>query len=130
MWNCQLIWWILMYLFKQRSIETFCWSEEISMLETRLCNFRWSLNFSSHIMNSTRPKIGFSCTNFLRSIVVLVFAIISALHNFRSYSFRNKMINLVLLIKYRFDFRLQFDINKKCISEGFTEILLKNGTYN
>ena len=40
------------------------------------------------------------------------------------------MINLVLLIKYRFDFRLQFDINKKCIFEGFTEILLNNGTYN
>ena len=89
----------------------------------------WIFQLISWIVQD-RVDVGFSCTNFLRSIVVLVFAIISALHNFRSYSFRNKMINLVLLIKYRFDFRLQFDINKKCIFEGFTEILLNNGTYN
>ena len=37
------------------------------------------------------------------------------------------MINLVMVIKYHFDFRLQFDINKNSIFQGFTEILLNNG---
>ena len=31
----------------------------------------------------------------------------------RFLSLRNKMVNLVLVIKYHFNFRLQFDINKK-----------------
>ena len=35
-----------------------------------------------------------------------------------------------MVIKYNFDFRLQFDINKKSIFQGFTEILLNNGTCN
>ena len=40
------------------------------------------------------------------------------------------MINLVMVIKYHFDFRLRFDINKKSIFQAFTEILLNNGTCN
>ena len=76
------------------------------------------------MINSTREKIVFNCTNCSRSIVALVFALATALNKFRFHSIRNKMINLVLVIKYHFDFQLQFDINKKCIFQGFTEILL------
>ena len=36
-----------------------------------------------------------------------------ALNKFRFHSLINKRINLVLVTKYHFDFRLQFDINKK-----------------
>ena len=35
-----------------------------------------------------------------------------------------------MVINYHFDFRLQFDINKKCIFQGFTEILFNNGMCN
>ena len=63
-------------------------------------------------------------------IVPLVFALATALSKFCFRSLRDKMINLVMVIKYHFDFRLQFDINKKSIFQGFTEILLKNGTCN
>ena len=75
------------------------------------------------MMNSTRAKIGFSCTNYFRSIVMLVFALITALNKFSFYSFRNIMFNLVLVITYHFDFRLQFDINKICIFQGLTEMV-------
>ena len=34
------------------------------------------------------------------------------------------MINLVLVIKYRFDFRLKFDINKKNISKVFSYLII------
>ena len=93
-------------------------------------NFRLSVKFSVHMINSTRDKIGFNCTNYFRSIVVLVLALAIALNKFHFRSLRNKMINLVLVIKYHFDFRLLFDINKKYIFQGFTEILLNNGTRN
>ena len=63
-------------------------------------------------------------------IVLLVFALATALSKFCFRSLRDKMINLVMVIKYHFDFRLQFDINKKSIFQGFTEILLNNGTCN
>ena len=78
--------------------------------------------FSAHMINTTREKIELSCTNCFRSIVLLVFALTTAWSKFRFRSLRNKMINLVLDIKYHFDFWLQFDINKKCIYQGFTEI--------
>ena len=84
----------------------------------------WSVKFSTDMINSTREKIEFSCTNCFRSTVLLVFALATALNKFCFRSLRNKMINLGLVIKYHFDFRLQFDINKKCIFQGFTEILL------
>ena len=83
-------------------------------------NFRLSMKYSTRIMKSTRVKIGFSCTNCFRSIVMEVFAPTTALNKFCVHSLRNKMINLVLVNKYHFDFRLHFDISKKCI-------LLKSG---
>ena len=63
-------------------------------------NFRFGVKFSTHIINSTREKAGFNCIN-------------NALNAFHFHSFRNKIINLVLVIKYHFDFRLQFDVNEK-----------------
>ena len=54
----------------------------------------------------------------------------TGLSKFSFHSLRAKMINLVMMIKYHFDFRLQFDINKKSILQGFTEILLNNGLFN
>ena len=75
-----------------------------------LKNFRLSVRFSTHMINSTREKIEFSFTNCFRSIVLLVFALATALSKFRFRSLRNKMINLVLVVKYHFDFLLQFDV--------------------
>ena len=63
-------------------------------------NFRLRVKFSAHMMNIMRAKIGFSCTNYFRLIAVLVFAVTTALNKFRFYSFKNKMINLFLMIKY------------------------------
>ena len=82
------------------------------------------------MINSTRDKIEFSCFKCFMSIILLVFALAAAPSKFRFRSLRNKMINFVLVIKDHFDFRLQFDINKKCIFEGLAEILLNNGTCN
>ena len=93
-------------------------------------SFHWSVKFSFRMINGTREEIEFSCTNCFRSIVLLVFVLATALCKFRFRPLRNKMINLVLVIKYHFDFRLQFDINKKCIFQRFTEILLNNGKWN
>ena len=67
------------------------------------------------MINTTREKIDLSC---FRSIVLLAFALTTARSKLRFRSLRNKMINLVLDTKYHFDFRLQFDINKKCIFQG------------
>ena len=53
---------------------------------------------------NTRGKIGFSCINYFRSIVVIVFALATTLNKFRFRFLRNKIINLVLVIKYHFDF--------------------------
>ena len=83
------------------------------------------------MMNSMRAKIGFNCTNYIRSIVALVNHANTALNKFHFRSLRNKMINLVPVVKYHFDFQLLFDISKKkCIFQGFIEILLINGTCN
>ena len=75
-------------------------------------NFRLTVKFSTHMMNiyyerKSRVQL------YFRSIVVLVFTLTTTLNKFRFHSLRNKMINLVLLIKYHFDFRLEFDIYKK-----------------
>ena len=93
-------------------------------------NFRLSVKFSTRMITSTREKVVFSCTYYFSSIVALVFVLATALNKFCSRSLRTKMINLVLVITYHFDFQLQFDINKKCISQGFTEIVLDNVTCN
>ena len=74
------------------------------------------------MITSMREKIGFSYTDYFKSIVVLAFALATALHKLHFCSLRNKMVNLVLMIKYHSDFRLQFDIKKR-IFQGFTEIL-------
>ena len=63
-------------------------------------NFQFSVKFSTHMINSTRKKTGLNCTN-------------NSLNKFHFHSFRNKIINLVLVIKYHFDFRLQFNVNEK-----------------
>ena len=90
-----------------------------------------AMKFLTHMTKSTREKVGFSCTNYLRPIVVLIFALATALNKFRFHSLRNKIINLVLVIKYHINVRLQFDINKKkCIFQHFTKILLNNDTCN
>ena len=71
------------------------------------------------MINSTREKIEFSFTHCFRSIVLLVFALATALSKFRFRSLRNKMINLVLVVKYHFDFLLQFDV---CFSKLDTNL--------
>ena len=70
------------------------------------------------MINTTREKIDLSCANCFRSIVLLAVALTTARSKLRFRSLRNKMINLVLDTKYHFDFRLQFDINKKCVFQG------------
>ena len=90
-------------------------------------NFRLSVKFSRHIINNTKEKIGSCCTNYFRPIVVLVFAVATALNKFGFRSLRKNTTNLVL---GHFDFRLQFCNNKKCIFQGFTRIFLNNGTCN
>ena len=87
-------------------------------------NYRLYVKFSTHMINSTREKIMFICTNCFRSIVALVFALATALSKFRFRSPKNKTINLVLVIKYHFNCWLQFDVNKKSIFQGFTKILI------
>ena len=47
------------------------------------------------MMNSARQKVGFSCNDYFRSIVVLVFAPATALNKFRFRFLGNKIINLV-----------------------------------
>ena len=105
-------------------------SQEHLSAAASVYSFHWSVKFSFRMINGTREEIEFSCTNCFRSIVLLVFVLATALCKFRFRPLRNKMINLVLVIKYHFDFRLQFDINKKCIFQRFTEILLNNGKWN
>ena len=68
-------------------------------------NFRLSVKFSTHTINNTREKIGFSCTNYFRPIVVLVFVLATALKKFCFRLFRNKMISLVLVL-FRFSIAL------------------------
>ena len=80
-------------------------------------NFPLSVKFSTYIITITREKIGCSCTNCFSSIVKLVFALVTVLNKFPFHSLRNRMINLVLGIKYDCDFRLQFDINKNVFSK-------------
>ena len=82
-----------------------------------------AMKFLTHMTKSTREKVGFSCTNYLRPIVVLIFALATALNKFRFHSLRNKIINLVLVIKYHINVRLQFEINKK---NAFSKILQKS----
>ena len=87
------------------------------------------MKFSTHMINTTREKIELDCTNCFRSIVVLVFVLATILSKLHFRSLRNRIINLVLVVKCHFDFQLQFGIKKKnaysCIC--FTEIILNNG---
>ena len=47
-----------------------------------LYNFRLCVKFSTHMTNNTREKIGFSCTNCFRPLVVLIFVQATALNKF------------------------------------------------
>ena len=60
-------------------------------------NFLLSVKFSTHMTNNIREKIGFSCTNYFRPIVVIVFALATTLNKFCFRSLRNKITNLVLV---------------------------------
>ena len=77
-------------------------------------NFRLSVKFSTHMINSTRQKIGFSYTNYFRSLVVLVFALVTALSKFQ-FPFPQKQND---------HFLIPLDINKKMHFPRFTKILL------
>ena len=68
-------------------------------------NFRLSVKILTHMMNSTREKNRVQLYQLLQVIsCVSIFALATALNKFRFHSLRNKMINLVLEIKYQFDF--------------------------
>ena len=43
-------------------------------------NFRLSLRFSTHMINTTGAKVRFSCINYFKSIVVLVLYLSSLMH--------------------------------------------------
>ena len=45
-------------------------------------NFRLSVKFSTHMINNTRGKIGLSFTSYFRPLVVVVFALATALNKF------------------------------------------------
>ena len=96
------------YDFGKREKYTCVSSNGMNTMFDNPYNFRLSVKFSTHMINSTREKIGFSCARYFRSILVLVFALATALNKFLFHSFGDKMINLVLVIKCHFDFRLQF----------------------
>ena len=49
-------------------------------------NLQLNVKISIHMMNSTRAKTGSSFTNYLRSIVMLVFGLTAALNKFRFHS--------------------------------------------
>ena len=68
------------------------------------------------MINSTREQIEFSYTNLLQVVVLLVFALATALIKFCFRLLKDKVINLVMVMKYHFDFRLQFDIIKNLFS--------------
>ena len=118
------------YEFDTHDKDSFVNSSGIKVMFDIPYAFRFSVKFSTHTVNSAGAKIGFTCGNYFWSMVVLVFVLNNALNKFRFNSLRNKMINLILVIMYYFDFRLQFDINKKCIFQGFTEILFNSGMYS
>ena len=63
-------------------------------------NFQLSVKFSIHMINITKEKQGFMCTDYLRPIVLLVFALVTTLNKFCFRSFRKKMTNLVLVSLY------------------------------
>ena len=84
------------------------------------------------MINGKREKIEFSCTNCFRSVVLLVFVLSTALSmSYFSSLTKKKIINLVLVIKYYFDVRFQFDmVFKNAFFKVFTEVFLNNGSCN
>ena len=83
-----------------------------------------SVKFSTDMINSTREKIEFSCTNCFRSTVLLVFALATALNKFCFRSLRNKWSIYVWWLSITLIFVCSLTSIKKCIFQGFTEILL------
>ena len=94
------------YNFKTREEDTCVNSSGMNGIFDIRCDFRLSVKFSTYMMNRTRANIGLTCTNYFRSIIAVVFAFPNAQNKFRLYSLRNKMINLVMVIKHHLDFRL------------------------
>ena len=84
----------------------------------RCLTFRLSVKFSVHIINNTREKIEFSCTNYFRPIVVqylpsLLYQTSSvSTHLEKNDQFSSGVTSIAVYI------------NKKCIFQGFTEIFL------
>ena len=58
------------YDFGKREKETCVSSSGMNVMFGIPYNFRLSVKFSTHMINNTRGKIGFSCTNYFRQIVV------------------------------------------------------------
>ena len=77
-------------------------------------NLQLGMKFSIHMINITKEKQGLRCTDYLRPIVLLVFALVTTLNKFCFRTFRKKMINLVLVSLY---------INKK---NAFSKALQKS----
>ena len=84
-------------------------------------DFRLTVKFSTHKINSTRKKIGFSCTNYFRPIVVLAVALATAMNKFHFHSLRKKMINLILVIITSI-----FDCSLTSIKNAFSKVLQKS----
>ena len=58
------------YDFGKREKETCVNSKVMNAMLDIPYNFRLSLKFLTHMRNNAREKVGFSCTNYFRSIVV------------------------------------------------------------
>ena len=58
------------YDFGKREKVTFVSSSGMNVMFGIPYNFRLSVKFSTHMINNTSEKIGFSCTNYFRQIVV------------------------------------------------------------
>ena len=59
-----------LYDFGKREKETCGNSSGMNAMFDIPHNFRLSVKFSTHMINNTREKIAFNCTNYFRSIVV------------------------------------------------------------
>ena len=62
------------------------WVSVKRTLVQTLAEWMQRLTFSTHMMSSTREKIGVSCITYFSSIVTLVFALATALNKFRFHS--------------------------------------------
>ena len=87
----------LHYDFGKHEKDTCVNSSGMNVIFNIPSNFRLSVKFSTHMINNTTEKIGFTCANYFRPIVVLVFTLAIALNKLCFRSLRNKMTTLVLV---------------------------------